>query len=464
MAEYLFVTGKLAADALKATLERMAPDFEYEVAVLNISVAALMDTGWIARQLALSRADGACPELVEGLADVRGCQQVMISGWCQGDLSVIEERLGVPVIRGPKDLKDLPVFFGRERVLEGYGQYHVKILAEIVEAYRMGWEDILARAEYYRASGADVIDLGCPVEGGFPGVAQVVAGLKEHGFVVSLDTFDPETIIRADEAGLDLLLSVNSQNMDLASRLHCKVVVIPDFDQGLPSLEQNIAQLEEWGVPYVVDPILNPINFGFTESLCRFYETRRRYPEAEMLMGLGNLTELTEADSSGINGLMTGVITELGIDYVLTTEVISWARGAVRELDLARKLMYYSHQNGVLPKHIDDSLLTVKDPLDGYEYYSEADLRHMHDQVRDRNFRIFADDRQIYAFNNERFVKGTDPDEIFARLGVNEGDHAFYLGRELERAALAVQLGKRYTQEASLRWGYLSERDDKGAE
>jgi len=140
MPDYLFVTGKLAADALIATLEQMEPDFEYEVAVLNISVAALMNTRWIAQQL----------------ADARGCQRVMISGWCQGDLSIIEERVGVPVIRGPKDLKALPVFFGREQVREGYGEYRVKILAEIVEAYRMSWEDILARAEYYRASGADI--------------------------------------------------------------------------------------------------------------------------------------------------------------------------------------------------------------------------------------------------------------------------------------------------------------------
>jgi len=444
--EYLFVTGKLAADALKTTLERMEPDFAYEVVVLNISVAALMDTRWITHQL----------------TDARGCQQVMISGWCQGDLSLIEEQVGVPVIRGPKDLKDLPVFFGRERILEGYGEYKVKILAEIVEAYRMPWEDILTRAEYYRASGADIIDLGCPVEGGFRGVAEVVDGLKAHGFVVSLDTFDPETILRADEAGMDLLLSVNTRNIDLAPRLHCKVVVIPDFDQGLPSLERNVAQLEAWGVPYVIDPILNPINFGFTESLCRFYEARKRHPQAEMLMGLGNLTELTEADSSGINAVMAGVITELGIDYVLTTEVISWARGAVRELDLARRLMYYSHQNSILPKHIDGRLLTVKDPLDEYVYYTEEDLRHMHHQVRDRNLRIFTDDRQIYAFNSEVFVTGTNPDEIFVHLRVSEGDHAFYLGRELERAALAVQLGKKYTQETPLRWGYLSERDEEG--
>jgi dihydropteroate synthase-like protein len=439
MPDYLFVTGKLAAEALMATLEQMEPDFEYEVAVLSISVAALMNTRWIAQQL----------------ADAQGCRQVMISGWCQGNLSTIEESLGVPVIRGPKDLKDLPVFFGRERVREGYGEYRVKILAEIVEAYRMPWEGVLARAEYYRASGADIIDLGCPVQGEFPGLAEVVAGLKEHGFVVSLDTFDHETILRADEAGLDLLLSINSTNMDLAPRLHCKVVVVPDFDQGLESLERNAAQLEEWGVPYILDPILNPLSFGFTESLHRFYETRRRYPDAEMLMGLGNLTELTDADSTGINALMAGVITELGIDYVLTTEVISWARGAVRELDLARKLMYYAHQNRVLPKRLDDSLITVKDPP--HEYYIEAELRSMHQQLGDRNFRIFTNDAWIYVFNRDVFIRGTSPDEIFAQLDVSDAPHAFYLGRELERAALAVRLGKKYVQEDELRWGYLSE-------
>ncbi|MBC7250962.1 MAG: PTS mannitol transporter subunit IIABC [Anaerolineae bacterium] len=437
MPEYLFVTGKLAAEALTATLERMAPDFEYEVAVLNISVAALMNTRWVASHL----------------SHAHGCRQVMIPGLCQGDLSVIEERVGVPVVRGPKDLKDLPVFFGRERVREGYGEYRVKILAEIVDAYRMSWADILARAEYYRASGADIIDLGCPVDGGFPNVGEVVTGLKERGFTVSLDTFDQETILRADEAGVDLLLSINSRNMALAPRLRCKVVVIPDFGEGLESLERNIAQLEEWGVPYVIDPILDPLSFGFTESLHRFYETRRRHSEAEMLMGLGNLTELTDADSTGINALMAGIITELGIDYVLTTEVISWTRGAVRELDLARKLMYYAHQNRVLPKEIDDSLITVKDPP--HEHYTEAELRHLHQQIRDRNFRIFTDDRWIYVFNRDVFIRGTSPDEIFAQLDVDEASHAFYLGRELERAALALRLGKKYIQEEELRWGYL---------
>jgi dihydropteroate synthase-like protein len=443
--DYLFVTGKLAADALSDTLEAMEPDFEYEIEVLGISVAALMSAGWIARHL-----NGA-----------RECDQVMISGWVQGDLAIIEEKLGVPVILGPKDLKDIPVFFGRERVLAGYGEYEVKILGEIVEAYRMPWEELLARAEYFRASGADIIDLGCPVgmEQGFPGVGEVVAGLKEHGFTVSLDTFHHETILRADEAGLDMLLSINSTNMALAPQLNTKIVVIPDFDQGLESLERNIAQLEDWGVPYVIDPIVNPINFGFAECLHRFYETRQRHPEAEMLMGVANLTELTDADTTGINAVMAGFVTELNIDYVLMTEVISWAKGAVREFDLARKLMYYSHKNNVLPKHVDDGLITIKDPP--HESYTEAELRHMQEKVRDRNFRIFANSEYVYVFNNTLFIKGTDPQQIFDQLGMSEGSHAFYLGRELERAALAVHLGKKYTQEAPLRWGYLSEDADK---
>ena len=445
MSRYLFVTGELAAQALTDILSKMSADFEYELAVLPISVAALMNTRFMARHL-----DSA-----------RGSSVVMVPGLCQGDLSLIADRVGVQVIRGPKDLKDIPIFFGRERHLEGYGEHRVKILAEIVDAYQLSLEETLARAEYYRASGADIIDLGCPVEGNFPGVEEVVAALKERGFAVSLDTFHSEDILRADRAGLDYLLSINSRNMELAPRLSCKVVVIPDFDQGLESLERNIAQLEAWNVPYIIDPILNPISFGFTESLYRFYETRRRHPEAEILMGLGNLTELTDADSTGINAVMAGIITELEINYVLTTEVISWARGAVRELDLARRLMYYACKNRVLPKHLDDGLITVKDPP--HEHYTEEELRHMQARIRDRNFRIFTNDENIYVFNSQLFVKGTDIEAIFAQLGVDEASHAFYLGQELQKAALAVQLGKKYMQEEELRWGYLSRGGEKGA-
>lgn len=443
MPEYLFVTGKLAADSLRFTLEKMRPDFDYTVQVLDISVASLMSAEWIARNL----------------SDERECGQVMIPGLCRGDLSSIKERMGVPVVRGPADLKDIPAFLGRESAREGYGDYRVKILAEIVEAYRMAREEIVAVAEYYRGSGADIIDLGCPPQGGFQGVGEVVADLKRRGFTVSVDTFDTGTILEADEAGVDFLLSVNSDNLHLARGLRCKVVVIPDFGEGLESLEQNAARLSEWGVPFILDPILDPINFGFTAAVNRFYETRRRYPDAEILMGVGNLTELIDSDSIGINALMAGVLTELKIDYVLTTEVISWTRGAVRELDLARRLMHYANANRLLPKNIDDGLIVAKDLP--FEPFAEAELRRMQERVKDKNFRIFTDLRKIYVFNRDVFVCGSDPDDIFAKLKPEDASHAFYLGRELERASTALRLGKRYTQESNLRWGYLNERWNK---
>ena len=46
---------------------------------------------------------------------------------------------------------------------------------------------------------------------------------------------------------------------------------------------------------------------------------------------------------------------------------------------------------------------------------------------------------------------------IFDQLKIEDASQAFYMGKELQKARLAMQLGKKYTQEAELRWGYLSE-------
>ena len=116
--------------------------------------------------------------------------------------------------------------------------------------------------------------------------------------------------------------------------------------------------------------------------------------------------------------------------------------------------MHYAVKNRELPKGLDDGLVALKDTP--FETYAEAELRDMQRQVRDRNYRIFADHGWVYVFNRDTFVRGHDPHRLFLALDVADPGHAFYLGRELERAALAVQLGKKYTQEAPLRWGYLS--------
>ncbi len=77
-------------------------------------------------------------------------------------------------------------------------------------------------------------------------------------------------------------------------------------------------------------------------SLERYAEVQRRYPGVPQLMGVGNITELTSADTTGVHALLLAVCQEVGVKAVLTTEVIPWARGAVREIDIARRLMHYA--------------------------------------------------------------------------------------------------------------------------
>jgi dihydropteroate synthase len=175
-------------------------------------------------------------------------------------------------------------------------------------------------------------------------------------------------------------------------------------------------------------------------------------------MGIGNISELTAADTTGVHAVLIAICQELGVRAVLTTEVIPWARGAVREIDVARRLMHYAVTRHTLPKHIDDRLVTVKDPQ--VLTYSEAQLRVLQASITDANFRIFADRDTITVLNSERFVRGTDIQEIFSQLGVSEATHAFYLGKELAKAKLAITLGKTYRQEGSLSWGYLTPADE----
>jgi dihydropteroate synthase len=200
--------------------------------------------------------------------------------------------------------------------------------------------------------------------------------------------------------------------------------------------------------------VIEPVGFGFAAALDRYVEVRARHPGAEMLMGIGNITELTDADTTGMNALLIGFCQELSIRHVLTTEVIPWARGAVREVDVARRLMYAARRRGVLPKHIDDRLLTVKDARP--KHYTEAELRALHQAITDPNFRIATTQDAICVFNNRLFVSGTDIQALFEQLPVEDPGHAFYLGKELMKARLALLLGKTYVQEQPLRWGYLT--------
>jgi dihydropteroate synthase len=445
----LFVTGKLAEPALRGTLASMQAPFETEIAMLPITVAALMTTDWIAKHLTVPA----------------GTDLVLIPGLCEGATSSIARHFDVRVEKGPKDLREIPEYFGQAAAREEYGAWDIEIIAEINNAPRLSRDAIMREALRFRDSGADYIDIGCTPGLEFPELGSVIADLVSAGMRVSIDTFNAGEIRTAVDAGATLVLSINAGNLDVARALAgrgVRVVALPDFGAPLESIAPTLELLSRLEVPFLIDPIIEPIGFGFTASIERYAEARRRWPDAEMMMGIGNITELTAADSTGVNALLIAICQELGIRAVLTTEVIPWAHGSVREIDIARRLMYHAVTKKVVPKRVDDRLVTVKDPK--ILEYAEAELRELQSRITDPNFRIFTDRDTITVLNRDLFVRGTDIQEIFSQLGVDEPTHAFYLGKELAKAKLAITLGKTYRQEGSLSWGYLTPPDDVKSE
>jgi dihydropteroate synthase len=438
----LFVTGRLAEFALRRVLDDLAAqgNFRAEVAVLPISVAALMTPKWVARQLEVPA----------------GIDRVILPGHCRGDLLMVETKARVPVSLGPEDLRDLPRFLGQaDNRLEGYGEYSIEILAEINHAPRLSMGDFLDQASRFIAEGADRIDVGCDPGGPWLDVGSYVSELVGRGWKVSVDSFDPIEVALAVKTGADLVLSVNATNRDHAPDWGVEVVAIPDRPGTLEGLAETVVFLERKGVKYRIDPILEPIGFGFAASLARYVEARRLWPQAPILMGIGNLTELTDVDSAGVNTLLVGFCQELGIDSILTTAVINWARSSVIEVDLARRLAYHAVTRKTLPKRVEPRLILLRD--DKPPRFGPEALLDLASRVKDPNWRIFAEDGRIYAFNNAHYLVGTDPFVLFEQMGVEDASHAFYLGHELMKAKTALTLNKAYRQDQALDWGFLTE-------
>ncbi len=121
-----------------------------------------------------------------------------------------------------------------------------------------------------------------------------------------------------------------------------------------------------------------------------------------MMMGVGNLTELTDVDSAGVNTVLVGFCQELAIKSVLTTAVINWARSSARELDLVRRLVHYAVQNRTLPKHVEPRLVSLRDPK--VSMFGRRELGELQERIRDPNWRLFAEEGMIYALNNAKFL------------------------------------------------------------
>ncbi len=478
----LFVTGRLAEPGLREVIAGIAEKlgFRYEIAVPGIQVAALLHVSLLIKRLTIPH-------------DI---SRVILPGWCQGDLSELQQHFGKPFELGPRDLYDLPEYFGlSKRRTADLSRYSVEILAEINHATRMPLLEIVREAKALVASGANVIDVGGVPGESSPRIAEIVTTLRSEGLRVSIDSFDRQEVEQAVKAGAELILSCNHANIDWVAELGVEVVAIPDVPQDLASLDRLIVRLREGDTAFRVDPIIEPIGMGFTASLQRYMRVRETYPDVPMMMGIGNITELTEVDSGGVNMILAAVCEELGIQSVLTTQVINWCRSSVAEFNVARRVMYHAVAARTIPKHLTSALVMLRDAR--LKPRSEESLRQLAAALTDPNFRIFADAGELHLMNRYGHWRGRDVFRLFEQATSSnavpgiygnvpipqlggpfddaggstqrvklrgpvprpevsiDASHAFYLGYELARAEIALHLGKQYTQDEPMQWGLL---------
>ena len=237
-------------------------------------------------------------------------------------------------------------------------------------------------------------------------------------------------------------------------------MLIPRAPGDDASLHAAIDAMRRRGRAFLADPILEPMPFGLTASILRYQRLRERYPDAPIMIGIGNLTELIEADTSGINAVLFGIAAELRASAVLTTAGQPRTRAArSREADLARRIMFAARETQSLPKGLSDAL------DDGARMRGRSPTRRTKSPptrpaCATPTSACRSPSDGVHVYNRDGHHVERDAFALWPQLALeSDAAHAFYMGVELARAEIAWKLGKRYVQDQPLDWGVAAPRE-----
>ena len=430
------------------------------------------------------------PEKLASLVRRGGYDQVIISGMCTASFDDVERETGVPVYRGPRHAADLPLvlpflgelelsrtvpadeFLARRKAEEAHrdlekkeedascdlliggvkigGTSRMKVLAEIMDAHRR--EDLLTEVERLFSAGADIVDLGFGFDATPGDVNRCFAGLAGIVGPLAVDSQDP-ALIRAALSRADLVLSLHEGNIPAVggavAEAGTAAVVIP----GEGSLAGNIEAATGAGIGAIIaDPLLPPVGSGFTEALARFREAG-----LPLFFGAGNVAELLDADSIGVNALLAGIAMELGAAVIFTSEHSDKTRGSVAEMRRATEMMVLA-RGRPYPKDLGIDLLVLKEKRRRREpplaYGRSEPATPMPREVTYDpcgNFRIGIEGDEIVAVHEGIAIRGKRWEDVLHTLlaegRVSRLDHAGYLGKELYKAYLALRFGRSFEQD-----------------
>jgi dihydropteroate synthase-like protein len=517
----LAVTGRVA----EAEVQRVVSGLEDEVDVfvMPVTVAAFLTPEIIARNLenkTLTHYD-----------------MILVPGTVSGDVSVVEKVTGIPTYKGPIHASEIPLALDPEvtlskeqsanlilreqlrdkalfeirkveenwkRVLKNKGGilvgkdgdrlpigngFPMRVIAEIVNAPLLDLEIIEQKAVYYENQGAQIVDVGMlagkPMPKTIENIFQTIRNVTD--LPISIDSLDPHEINVSLDLDVDLVLSLDAGNIEeITSNIEeTAFVVLPTNmkDGFLPlkpeervrQMENNIRLAKERGVKkiiadLVVEPLIKPGLMGALESYRIF---KRKYSDMPILFGMGNVTELIDADSVGVNATITALASEVGANILHIPEYSDKAYGSVKEAVTASKMMWLAQMKGALPKDLGIDLLVLKEKRKvGPDY--DSDIERNYDVIRgypedefimdpEGWFKIIIDGvtNSIAAIHYnigeeepDIIIKGSNSREIYQTIIrenlISKFDHAAYLGKELEKAYIALKLGRSYIQDDSL--------------
>lgn len=468
----LLPTGSATVGIVKAAVAQASVPHEFDVAVTG-SVASFLT-----------------PSELERLLRGGDYDMAIVSGMCTASFADIEERTGIPIYLGPRHAADLSLiismldeirlsrtipadeFLAKMRRDEAFkaialreeeaspdftirdlkigGGARMKVLAEIMDAHRH--KDLEGEVRRLFADGADVVDLGFGFDATPEDVKRCFLALSDIEGALAVDTQDPH-LIAAALPWADLILSLHEDNIPIVGEAvadaGAAAVVVPRER----TLLENLTAAEEAGLyRLIADPLLQPVGSGLISSLQGFSDIP--YP---LFFGAGNVTELLDADSPGINALLAGMAYEVGAAMIFTSEHSDKTRGSVAEMRRATEMMALMTDRPY-PKDLGLDLLILKEkrrrrepPLE-YERVMEAHAtpdRITYDPLG--CIRIGIEEDSIVAVHRGLAVRGRRWEDIFYTLLENGSlsrlDHAAYLGAELFKAELAARLKRSFEQD-----------------
>ncbi|MCK4458330.1 MAG: dihydropteroate synthase-like protein [Methanosarcinales archaeon] len=477
----LVATGRLAQTTVEAAVHENA-----EVLVLDIDIAAFITPGLLRSSLPDGRYD-----------------LLLVPGLVSSDFTDLEDECGTLIRLGPRHAYDLTSVLSCTGELELSktipadeflskkmrkdallrineherdatpafeicgrkigGSSVMKVMAEIAGATGMPEEKLVEKIYEFEKKGADIIDLGATMDASVDDVIKSVRIAKSTTKLpVSIDTLNPDLIVAGIQSGADLVLSLNSGNIgavkDVVLEHGTVVVIIPDQGDH-DSLHRNIEYARSFGIEKIVaDPVLDPVGHGVVESIYRYGDFRKKDETTPLFFGVGNVTELIDADSVGVNALLTGIAAELGADILFTPEHSDKARGSIAELVTASQMMVLARERSSSPKDLGIDLLILKEKryLPDAEIPEESVLAEQKskwapDPAGCLRIEISRGRGLIIVTHRQATIVGTDVCRIITTaidLGlISQLDHAGYLGRELTKAKIALDLGWNYVQD-----------------